>query len=978
MQKLFHPQAGLSPLSEASKGPRVSSAGKSTFRVLVLGPFALSKNGRPLNVGNWQRPVATLLKLLVIHPQHRQSREVVLDTLWPDAPVEASTSTLRSKVHLLRQGLGAGQPSPVLFEKGWLSLNPVHEWEVDLEEFEQRLRKGGDLRGLEEAISLYRSEPLPEHRYDDWALPVRTRIQREWRETMVKLARRHVQEERPQAAIPYLEAVLQDDPLDETALRQLLKALLVTGKRVEALRRYQGFQVRLREELGVEPEPATHQIFAEVVHGTGEEAPAAHRLLNGERQADVPSNLPSPLSSFVGRTDLTSHVRDLFHRPGLRLVTLIGPGGIGKTRMAIEVGRLTAGTFPDGTFFISLAELKSPHDVVPCVATTLGFKASVGATLEEVLIARLLPKRTLLILDNFEHVLEAAPAVAHLAEACPDLHILATSREPLHIRGEQRLPVPALDVPLRSEVAARSVLQVEAVQLFTQRARAIQPNFSVTDENARAVASICRGLEGLPLAIELAAARIGEFTPWALLPRLEEQLDILTGGPRDVSLRHSSVRSTIEWSYRLLEERERRIFSSLGVFRGGFSLDAAQAVGVEESGGELDLPANLLSLTEKNLVNRDFSVRGEARFTLLEPIREHALEKVQAAGVEPEVKRRHAQYYRQLAAKAETELWGERQGEWFGRLALEGANLSGALEYAFSAEDFGLGLDILGRLWRFWMWQGNYAQWRAWLEEGLARGETVAPAVRAKALFAAAFLAQHQGDYHRAQALSEENLAVSRALGDPLAVRHALSVLGLSSLRLGHPDQAALLFSETVDICRRLDLRQFLPPSVFNLGMALAEKGDVAQGASKIEEALELFGDAGEKYISVTARCYLGHLEVDRKRLRRARDLFRESLRISEETDYHVGLAHSLEGLAVVDAETGRLERPARLFGAAAGLRQDMAAPLWLEDSQLEAAMATVRVGLGQCRWDVLMTEGRAMALKEAIAYALASEPAEA
>jgi len=956
----------------------VSSPGKSTFRVLVLGPFALSKNGRPVDVSTWQRPVATLLKLLVIHPHHRQSRDIVLDTLWPDAPVEASTSTLRSKVHLLRQGLGAGQPSPVLFEKGWLSLNPIHAWEIDLEEFEQRIREGADREVLEEAIALYRSEPLPEHRYDDWAIPIRARLLREWRETMVKLACRHIQEERPQSAIPYLEAVLQDDPLDETALRQLLKALLVTGKRVEALRRYQGFQVRLREELGVEPEPATHRIVSEGVHGTAEVASPVHGLFHGERRADVPSNLPAPLSSFVGRADLTTHVRDLLHRPGPRLMTLIGPGGIGKTRTAIEVGHSTANSFPDGTFFISLAELRSPSDVVAWIATTLGFKASADATLEEVLIARLLHKRALLILDNFEHVLEAAPAVAHLAEACPGVHILATSREPLHIRGEQRLPVPSLDVPRRSEVDAGVLLQVEAIQLFTQRAKAIQPEFSLTDENARAIASICRGLEGLPLAIELAAARVKEFSPWALLSRLDEQLDLLTGGPRDASPRHSSVRSAIEWSYRLLEERERMIFNSLGVFRGGFSLDAARAVSPKESGGERDVQAHLLSLTEKNLVNRDCSMRGEARFTLLEPIRQHALEKVRAAGIEPEVKRLHAEYYRQLAMRAETELWAERQGEWFGRLALEGANLSGALEYAFSAEDFGLGLDILGRLWRFWIWQGNYAQWRAWLEEGLARGETVAPAVRAKALFAAAFLAQHQGDYHRAQALSEENLAVSRALGNPLAVRHALSVLGLSSLRLGHPDQAALLFSETVDICRRLDIRQFLPPSVFNLGMALAEKGDVAQGASKIEEALELFGDAGEKYISVTARCYLGHLEVERKRLRRARDLFRESLRISKETDYHVGLAHSLEGLAVVDAGTGRLGRPARLFGAAAGLRHDMAAPLWLEDSQLEAAMATVRVGLGQCRSDVLMTEGRAMALKEAIAYALASEPAEA
>lgn len=955
----------------------MSSPGKSTFRVLLLGPFALSKNGRPVDVSTWQRPVATLLKLLVIHPHHRQSRDIVLDTLWPDAPVEASTSTLRSKVHLLRQGLGAGQPSPVLFEKGWLSLNPIHAWEIDLEEFEQRIREGADREVLEEAIALYRSEPLPEHRYDDWAIPIRARLQREWRETMVKLACRHIQEERPQSAIPYLEAVLQDDPLDETALRQLLKALLVTGKRVEALRRYQGFQVRLREELGVEPEPATHRIVSEGVHGTAEVASPVHGLLHGERQADVPSNLPAPLSSFVGRTDLTTHVRDLLHRSGPRLMTLIGPGGIGKTRTAIEVGHSTANSFPDGTFFISLAELRSPSDVVAWIATTLGFKASADATLEEVLIARLLHKRALLILDNFEHVLDAAPAVAHLAEACPGVHILATSREPLHIRGEQRLPVPSLDVPRRSEVDAGVLMQVEAIQLFTQRAKAIQPEFSLTDENARAIASICRGLEGLPLAIELAAARVKEFSPWALLPRLDEQLDLLTGGPRDVSPRHSSVRSAIEWSYRLLEERERMIFNSLGVFRGGFSLDAARAVSPKESGGELDLQAHLLSLTEKNLVNRDCSMRGEARFTLLEPIREHALEKVRAAGIEPEVKRLHAEYYRQLAERAETELWAERQGEWFGRLALEAANLSAALEYAFSAGDFGLGLTILGCLWRFWIWQGNYAQWRAWLEEGLAAGETVEPEVRGKALFAAAFLAQHQGEYHRAQALSEENLALSRALGDQLAVRHALCVLGLSSLRLGHPDKAALLFNEMVDICRHVDNRQFLPPSMFNLGMALAEKGDVAQGASKIEEALKLFGEAGEKYISVTAHCYLGHLEVDRKRFRRARELFVESLRISEETDYHVGLAHSLEGLAVVDAGAGRLERPARLIGAAAGLQQDMAAPLWLEDVRLEAAMAAVRVGLGACRWDVLVAEGRAMALEEAIAYALASEPAK-
>jgi predicted ATPase/transcriptional regulator with XRE-family HTH domain len=474
------------------------------------------------------------------------------------------------------------------------------------------------------------------------------------------------------------------------------------------------------------------------------------------------SNLPTPPTRLIGRDTETAHVGELLRRSDVRLVTLTGPGGIGKTQLALQGATDLLADFPGGVYFVPLAPIGEPSLVLSTIAQVLGVKESSGQPLTDTLTDALRERSLLLVLDNFEHVVAAAASVSDLLAHCPQLKLLVTSRSPLHLRGEHESPVPPLRLPDREHLPPpEQALEFSAVQLFAERARAVKPDFAVTSQNVAAVAEICRRLDGLPLAIELAAARIKVLSPADILNRLGDRLRILTGGARDLPARQQSLRNTIAWSYDMLDEGEKTLFRHLAVFTGGCTLEAAEVVCCELP---IDVLDGLTSLVDHSMLQRD-ETRDEARFGMLETIHEYGRALLASAGEDDIIAQRHADYFLGLVEDCERQYTNAGPGSltWDSRLEPEQANLRAALAW-FRDNDPALGLRLAAGLGWYWVWHADRAEGEGWLTTFLARtpGE---PTVRGRALLALATLKRDQGDLAGAQPLFEESLALAHQNG---------------------------------------------------------------------------------------------------------------------------------------------------------------------------------------------------------------------
>src|SRR5215213_6950778 len=471
------------------------------------------------------------------------------------------------------------------------------------------------------------------------------------------------------------------------------------------------------------------------------------------------NNLPLQPTPLVGREKEVSEVCDLLQRGETRLLTLTGPGGIGKTRLALQAAADLLDDFPDGTFFAPLAALTEAELFFPAVAETLEVRETAEQSLDETLKDYLHERRLFLLLDNFEQVLGAAPAVTELLAGAPGLKVLATSRAPLGLYGEHEFPVPPLTLPdLRHPPPLERLTQYEAVGLFVERARAVKPDYSINNESAPAVAEICVRLDGLPLPIELAAARIKMLPPKAMLQRLSSRLKLLTGGARDLPERQRTLRATIEWSFALLDEGEQLLFARLAVFSGGRTLEAIEAICDAEGDLPMDAFDGVSSLVDKSLLAQEEGPNGEPRFVMLETVHEFAREKLGESEEAEEIKRLHAEYFLTLAEEANPELKGANQRQWLERLEAENDNMRAALSWASQRDEAGVAMRLGGALWRFWSVRGYYSEGRRWLEAALAMDGRVSPGSRAMALAGAGSLASVQGDFDRAKEACEEGL----------------------------------------------------------------------------------------------------------------------------------------------------------------------------------------------------------------------------
>jgi predicted ATPase/class 3 adenylate cyclase len=690
-----------------------------------------------------------------------------------------------------------------------------------------------------------------------------------------------------------------------------------------------------------------------------------------------PTNLTIPPTVLIGRMEEMAAVLQLLEPAAARLVTLTGPGGTGKTRLALEIGAEALDQYPDGVFFVDLSPLTDPTLVLPTMATTLGVREVVGQTLFQTLSGFLADKRLLLLLDNCERVLPAAPDVARLLAASPTLAILATSRAALHIRGEHEFPLRPLPLPDADRLPPLAALaQVPAVALFVDLASASQPDFTLTADNAAAVATICRRLDGLPLAIELAAARVKVLPPAALLARLEQRLPLLTGGGRDLPARQRTMREALAWSYDLLAPEEQALFRRLAVFAGGFTLEAADEI--VDLGGALHIIDGIVALVEQSLLRSMSGLDAEPRYQMLETVREFGLERLAAAGEEDEVRQRHAHHILMLAERRVQGMQLFPDLESVTHLVHEQDNVRLALSWFDEHNEIDALLALSALHYALWLAHGQYREGLRWLERALERSSHTASAGRVRALVAAGMLSIFQGDYARAATFSSEAVVLAQECSDPLLVGQALTIAGFLAYRQGAYGHAEELL--TTGHARLSQLGNRVPGPPADAGFALLLLGSMAlaqeqfdRAANWAEAGLNLSQEIGNDWGIGEAHASLGAVSYCTGHHSRAAAHYKESLERARNLRHPLMVGSSLHGLAGVAAESGRPEEGARLLGAAEGLASSLGAPAYPRDQPVRArALTTLTAALGVERLAAAREAGRALSLEAAIAEAQA------
>src|SRR5262245_55289748 len=732
----------------------------------------------------------------------------------------------------------------------------------------------------------------------------------------------------------------------------------------------------------------------------------------------VTSNLPKAATHLVGREDEMAEVVALLEQPAVRLITLTGLGGTGKSRLALEVATTARESFAED-YLVDLSPVHNPDLVGSAIADVLGVREAPNRALSAVIAERLADRPTLIVLDHLEDVLPAASFVAELLAAAPSLKVIATCRAPLRVRGEREYPVPPLDVPESGAAAADSA----AVTLFVERAQEAKASFELTDDNLAAVAEICRRLEGIPLAIELAAARVKLMTPEQIVARLgEKRLSFLTGG----SGGQDSLKDAIEWSYNLLDELGKELFARLGVFVGGTTLETAETVAGEALGLEFgEVLDGVAALVDNGLVRQTEGVDGEPRFRMLETIREYAIERLTEGGQLADTRTRHLTRYVQLAETAEPELTRSGQALWLERLSEENDNIRAAFDWSLESGQVELGLRLAGALVRFWSIRGLMSEGRRWLAEALGSVEGVDPAVLGKAHFADGFAALGQGDYpkakpsfetalelarqagdvkleamalqqigwlvmtsgkyeeahgERARELAGKALELAGSIGDKLVQSGSLNILAEVAAEEGDEETANELYEKSLTLRRELGDKRLIANSVLTLGRAELTRGDYEKATAHLQEGFALSREIGDTWSMSLALTNLGRVALRQgEDNSEAAKLFGDALKLAKERGDKRVAAECLQGMGAVIANGGDEAQAARLFGACDALLESIGAtPTAIEVEMNEQFLPSVKSSLGDERFTTEWGAGRAEAPEEAIEEALSVADAEA
>jgi predicted ATPase len=686
-----------------------------------------------------------------------------------------------------------------------------------------------------------------------------------------------------------------------------------------------------------------------------------------------PHNLPAQLTSFIGRQREIAEIRRFLANN--RLLTLTGPPGTGKTRLALKVASQLTNQFEDGVYFVELAPISDPQFVPSTIAQVIQIGESGTGSLVDNLKHYLSNKRLLLVLDNYEQIIETAPLVGDLLSAAPGLKALVTSRQVLQVYGEQEYLVPPLVVPdLRNIKNLSALSQYEAVELFCQRAQAVNKEFSLTDENAAAIAEICARLDGLPLAIELAAARSKLLSPEMIQDRLESRLEMLTGGARDLPSRLQTLRGTIDWSYDLLDEGEQALFARLSVFQGGRTIESAEAICAP--GLPIPVITGLESLLNKSLLYRERGLGGKSRFVMLETLHEYAREKLADSSELEKLQQRHAVYFTELAEQAENELAGVKQAYWFECLRSENDNLRTALTFALDSDENELSLRIAGALRDFWYYGGHVGEGLTWIERALEKVEVNSTALRAKALNAAGWLSFLQGDYGRGKLFNRQALSLYRELGDEINSAWALLFLGAHSAgSLSEIMEGMALSEEALSLFRAHDNIHGIIRTTNQIGELARCEGDYDRAGQAYEECLSLCHDFGDRQREAFALSNSGLVAQHQGDYKQAILRLEKSLMLHRDLKTKYPLAMDLAFLAGPVAAQGDPERAAQLLGASDALLKAMGLRHQPQDQpEVDRFEAAVREQLSKEIFNSAWGKGQAMSLEQAIAYALEEE----
>jgi predicted ATPase/DNA-binding SARP family transcriptional activator len=937
------------------------SAREPTVELGVLGPLEARVEGEPVSLGAPKQ--RALLAQLLLRANEAVPVERLVDALWPEDPPASARHAVQVYVSRLRRALG---PERIEARSRAYLLRAGPE-ELDLARFRELVAQarealaGEDAAGaaarLREALALWRDHALADLDGEPGVGEVVLELEEERLAAVELRVESEVEAGRGAELVPELERLVAEHPARERLHAQLMLALHRTGSQAEALEAYDRARQALLNELGLDPSLSLQELAAAIRRRDPALTPVPAEL-----RARL--HLPAQPNQFIGRECELEDLAELITVRGLRLVTLTGAGGIGKTRLALAAAERLATRFEDGVWFVDLAPVAEPSLVVPAIAQALSVTESPDQPLETALEAHLADKHTLVLVDNFEQVSEAAPAFRRLLDGAPGLTILVTSRSPLRLPAEHEYNVPPLAVPdPRRRDRLSSLAEFEAVRLLVSRARAVSHRFELTEANAHAIADICLVLDGLPLAIELAGATLKQFSPAELRQRLETSLDLLVGGPVDAPARHQTVRATIEWSYNLLRTAEQNVFARLAVFAGGWT--AAAAHDVCEATDEA-----LASLREKGLIRSD----GD-RFAILTPIREFALETLPPSDADS-LARRHAAYFTELASAFEAHV--RKHGfepDNLDRFRADYENVRAALRWTHDAGGRELFARLAASFGVYSYVSGPYAEARQWLEVAFADppDDTVLHGLVARSLGMVCFA---QGDHRRAEATDERAIALFRSAGETELEAKSLNNAAIAAIHLGEYERGREFLMKCRERARALDderLQVRMEHYVLNaLGSIALLEGRPREAERWWTECLSLCERLREREGAATALMNLGLGALADDRLGDATARFQEGLRLADELQKVMTIVNCLVGLAGVASRGGDRPRAGRLLGITQRFLDDSGAALEPYLAALFAqTQATVRTDLGEEGAEEAFALGRGDERDAAVAYAL-------